>query len=339
MNRVSFYEYQLRSVASLNARAATPLRRGALLRLECSDGGVGFADCHPWAEFGDADISVQLQSLKKKSKIEPLIQQSLRLAEVDASLRAEGKSAFNPHEQVRNHLLIRDLAQWELTQLAKVESQGFKALKIKVGREPLQEAVLINKITELSSMRIRLDFNSSIDLTVFKKFVASLSFRSCELIEFVEDPFKFDFSDWTEAQKLLPIAADFEFEHMNLKPGSNQLLPFDVLVAKPARQNIKDSLEFCQTHNLRLVVTSSMDHPVGVAHALRAASEVLIQAPSVVLDSGCLTFDQYELSDFTSQVQVLGPSLVRIQGTGIGFDVALNSLDWQPLLNFSENEV
>ncbi len=324
MNQYSYFKYTLHSVTLPNARTAVHTRQGALVRVTLPGGQVGYADYHPWPEFGDAGIET-------KKIAERLLQQSLKLAEQDALLRSQGLNAFENQAQVRNHFLIRDLISFDLGKLDEIKTQGFRVLKLKVGKDLAAEAASINQIAEQSSLSLRLDFNSSLDgLESFKKFAAILSAKSRGRIEFVEDPFPFDFEKWTEAQNLLSLAADFEFERMKLLSGRRP--PYSFLIAKPARQDIEQSLGFCRENNLKMVVTSSMDHPVGVAHSLRAANWVWQKAPDILNDCGCLTFDQYELPDFTSQIGLEGPSLSYIRGTGIGFDQALAALDWRPTL-------
>jgi O-succinylbenzoate synthase len=100
------------------------------------------------------------------------------------------------------------------------------------------------------------------------------------------------------------------------------------MVIKPARTDIEKAVAKVNQHALKMVVTSSIDHPVGVAHALYVATELKKFNPNTLLDCGCLTLRVYKPNEFANTIQVTGPYLAGIKGTGIGFDDLLEKTPW-----------
>jgi hypothetical protein len=84
--------------------------------------------------------------------------------------------------------------------------------------------------------------------------------------------------------------------------------------------------------NLKYAVTSSLDHPVGIAHACVIASELLQKFPDLMLTAGCLSVHAYESNPFSQALQIEGPYLGPITGWGVGFDALLEQLPWEKLL-------
>ncbi|PYQ33811.1 MAG: hypothetical protein DMF57_08030, partial [Acidobacteria bacterium] len=89
MSGVIWYsEYDLQPRRALSALAAPGPRRGALIRI-----GGGFADIHPWPEFGDAPLDAQIATLAR-GQTTPLTRRSLEMAALDAQARDRGVSLF-----------------------------------------------------------------------------------------------------------------------------------------------------------------------------------------------------------------------------------------------------
>ncbi len=321
-----FAKYELQPVVPFNGTQAKP-RHGALLQVEWPD-GIGYADCHPWPEFGDEPIDSQLKLLKR-AKLTPLTEQSIWLAKRDADLRSENKSAFEKFSPLKNHYLITDIEIIGETLLKHIQSQKFQTLKIKVGRQPEKEVEWLNALGARWPFQFRLDFNSQLDYLSFEGFIKKLTVETQRKIEFVEDPFPFSVDTWLESNNLLRLAIDKE--EGNAALDSLTEVPFSVMMIKPATQDVDRMSTFCRRKNLKFAVTSNLDHPLGQAHAAWVAGELKRRLPTQILDCGVLSHVAFEPNPFSEQIKSDGPFFVGVEGTGVGFDDLLDRVDWKEL--------
>jgi o-succinylbenzoate synthase len=328
MIRFSYLKYELQPMTDLNSRAAAQLRKGALLKCEWPNQQIGFADCHPWAEYGDADIDLQIRSLAR-GHVSGLLEQTIWLARKDAMMRVEQRNGFEGGEKVKNHFLVQNINKLDDRSLDEIKSNGFSTLKIKVGRDHEQEVEQLIRILKLSPFKVRLDFNSSGDFSVLERFMYRIEPGLRARIEFVEDPFPYDEESWSDANKIVPLAADFECENIDWKKMKKP--PFQVLIVKPARMDVDKALNRCSTFGLKAVVTSSMDHSLGVAHSAVVAMEIKRAHPNLLLECGCLSLRSYRPDEFSNKIVVQGPYIVRTSGYGVGFDELLKQASWVPL--------
>lgn len=327
MIKISVSPYFLNPLGALNAAAQTSVRAGALLKVEWTDGYTGYSDLHPWTELGDLSLDQQLADLRK-GRISSQIEQSIWLARRDATARKKGKHLFDQGEKIRNNYLLSDSRNLKTGFLDELKKEGFTTVKVKVGRSLQEEADSLTHIAG-AGLRIRLDFNGVGSWQIFEKFMGSLSPTVKALIEYVEDPFPFDVAAWTEARKLARIALDNQFDRVPW--GTLTKAPFDVLVIKPAKTDVEKALALCQQWNLKCTITSYMDHPVGVVHALALAMELRKNHGDRILEAGCLTHRLYKMDVFAAELTNQGPYLIRNAGTGVGFDRLLEALPWQPI--------
>src|SRR4051794_35404256 len=104
MKQEIFYApYELKPKHSLNALTKMQVRRGFLLKI---DGG--FADCHPWSEWGDAPLEKQLEALKCGQST-PLLERSFYFAQLDSAARLRGESLWMDLEIPPSHATVTDL--------------------------------------------------------------------------------------------------------------------------------------------------------------------------------------------------------------------------------------
>jgi O-succinylbenzoate synthase len=325
--QIFFSPYKISPLASLNAASTGSAREGALLRVVWPDGLEGFADLHPWPELGDASLNEQLADLKK-GRMSSMVEQSIWLARRDATARKEGKSLLDAGPRIKNNFIISDLTQLKPGSLDEIRKEGFDTVKVKVGRDLAKEAEALTHLAACP-LYIRLDFNGLGNWQVFEKFISSIPRSVKALIEYVEDPFPFDPVSWAEARKLVKIAADNQAGKIpwdNLKKA-----PCDVLVIKPAKLDVDKAVELCKKWNMKATVTSYMDHPVGVVHAIGVAMELKKLHGDMILESGCLTHRLYQMDSFAAQMTSQGPYLLKVKGAGVGFDKLLKGLTWQPI--------
>lgn len=328
MIKFEFYKYKIHPTSVIGAIASDASREGALLKCTWPDGKIGYSDIHPWQELGDADIDTQLMALSR-GRISFLVEQSIWLARKDAILRSMMKNGFEGASRFKNHFLISDLSKITDKNLNDIKASGFSSVKIKVGNNPLEDAERSLKVLRTGHFWVRFDFNSKLDFSMFERFISILDKSSKAKIEFVEDPFPFEQKAWAEASRLVPLAADHEYD--NVEWSKVKEPPFKVIVIKPARQDVDKAVNRATTFNLKMVVTSSLDHPVGMIHSALVASEIKKAYPNQLLDCGCLSLKSYKPNEFSNKIMVQGPYFTQVPGYGIGFDQTFEGLAWSDL--------
>lgn len=289
------HRYFLKRKKPANAQTQNLVQVGALLKIVDDQDHFGVADICPWPTLGDLDLDHELKNRG------PLFSRALELAQQDLIAR-KNKIKLNPGKTVKNHLLISDYRDVH-------ESTHGHTVKIKGHRDITSLAQFLNQ-NAFHFRSIRLDFNSCLTAEIYHQFVSLLSQDTKNRIECVEDPYPFNEMKWKTSPLIL--AADFE-----AAPD----WPYRVL--KPARTLVDQ--EF-------LYLTSSMDHPIGIAHGLIEAQKHSNKT------HGFLTLDQYEESYFHKYFSTHNENIsFDSDGYGIGFETELNQLMWEPLIDFRAN--
>lgn len=329
MLKVWASKYKLHPLAAIGSLAENAPRSGALLKIKWSDERVGYADLFPWPELGDADIETELSRIRK-SQLSLLVEQTFWLARRDAEARFAKRNAFEGLPRVKNHFLVTDPLRTTDMVLDQAKLAGFTTVKAKVGQSPADEARWVERFLRINhQMLLRLDFNSSLTPDQFHEFMTMIPGPARARIEFVEDPFPYDEGEWAKANQVVPLALDQEYAKVDWKTLKSA--PFQVLVLKPARQDLDKALAQAVERNMKIVVTSALDHAVGIAHACFVAGELKKNFSTLVLDSGCLSNKIYRANEFTPSMEIRGPYLLEVPGTGIGFDKVLEKLTWEQL--------
>lgn len=320
--KLYYSPYSLLPKQSLNSLEKKTQKAGALLKLEEGE-YCGYADLHPLIEFGDLPLEEHLQSLKTGS-LSFLAQRSLEFARKDLQARKE-KISLLENRKLKSNFIITDLLSFDPSQLS--QNLDFQTVKIKIGRSWEKEAAALNRL-QAFHFRIRLDANSNFTEKTFHEFLNSLDEDLLKKIEYVEDPTPYDMVSWKEFQKRVSIAIDFEIEKA---PKSFVDAGFSAIILKPARQNVEDLVDKSLAAGLKMTFTSSMDHLVGIAHAVSVAEKYQKKYPDKVLESGFLTSDLFQENPFSSKVHVEKASLCFSFEEGIGFSEELKSCDWLEL--------
>lgn len=323
MNNIWIFRYELLALAELNARATKASRVGALLRV-----GDGFADLHPWPELGDVPLDEQL-TLLASGTTTPSTEASLHLAKADGEARAAKRSLFQGLSIPKSHhLQLTTASEIDIRELAR---QGFERVKVKAGKDLDSERAWITEVlSEIDethvTVKIRIDFNASVTLSQLEHFLSFIPMSLRRHIDFVEDPLPYDPDTWQELRDAhgVRLAADFE------KP-SDGFRGIDTLVIKPARENVAAQLAMAEVHRLRVVVTSSLDHPVGQMGAAFVAARIQRDHPALLDDCGLLSHQIYQPNAFSDRIGSEGSRLIPPSGNGIGFDDLLAALPWERL--------
>lgn len=326
----SFWKYALTPKARIGAVAGKREREGSLIRVQWPDGFVGYSDLFPWPEFGDRLLDEQLRDLRM-GRISPGIEQSVWLARRDANARHEGVNLMKNLPRLKNHLLITDPKEVTEADLGDAKKVGYQSVKLKCGHNLDEELEMSLKLMKRGFM-LRLDFNSRSTPADMNHFLDKIPEALRGKIEFIEDPFPFEANLWRSINMRVPLALDQESTRVAWSQmNSAQAPPFKVMVVKPARQDTVKAIDVAHKFRLKIVITSSLDHPVGQMHAGALSGEFKKLYPNMILDSGCFSHRQYEQDMFSQLMPAKGPYLSEVPGDGVGFDSLLLALPWTNL--------
>jgi O-succinylbenzoate synthase len=325
----SLYELQPRKLPGAKPKdPPQPPRKGALLKVEWSEDKIGYADLHPWPEFGDMELEDHLAQLRQMRLTTP-VEQAIWLASLDAKGRQEKKNIYENQNLLKNNGLLLRINPHTVEILDPLVKAGFSKVKVKVGFELEEEVEMINRAALTHEVKIRMDFNSRLTWTTFEKYMTKLSPNAKRQIEYIEDPFPYDPEMWKEARQIIPLAIDWELKKIPLNHPTS--VEADIIVLKPTHDDVDARVEQSLKWNKKITVTSHMGHPLGVMQCAAVAQDLAKKHPNMMLDPGCLSFDVYEPNEFTSLLNVQGPYIKKVGGWGIGFDFLLRNEKWNLL--------
>ena len=288
-----------------------------MLRLRVG-AGFGYADLHPWPELGDLPLDLQLAELAV-GRTTALSSRSLTFATTDAEFRSLGVSAFAGLAVPASHFLVTDLSALSETVLTEIWSQGFRTLKLKLGRDLAADARFLSSLP-LSRFTLRFDFNGTLDVDSYVRFIGFLPTEIRARIEFVEDPVPWSARDWQEcAAAGVPLALDRVDSFDGIESAS-----FAWCILKPAVQEPEHVRDFARASGRKLCVTSYMDHPLGQVMAAFVAAQI-----PEVQTCGLLTHFCLVESEWTERLAVADTRLVPPAGPGFGFDDLLEKENWK----------
>ena len=363
IGEIQYAAYTLRPLPDFGTEfiLKNTLQHGTLLRILFQEVGIGFASLQPKLALGDAPLSELLPAarslvgriFKQKFSSEraqstgaggQILQQSVRLAFVDAYYRSQGLCAWEGLRIPRSHRLV-DLVS--LTSQLQESRAGIQRFKIKLDVAELGGAAeFLHRGCSawMDRVRIRLDFNYRWDRAQVREFL-----RQCgpgrDLVEFIEDPYPLEAMAWIQDQREFGVA--FALDHLQLLelPYTSQA-PFRVIVLKPAAQDVRERITWAKLWNLPVVITHYLDHPVGqmgaawVAAALMGRGEALrvlgledLDVHSLrLLEGGLDGSGQYETESFAAAL----PDSINGQvhpppGTGLGWDEQWSTVSWSAL--------
>ncbi len=325
--KIRTHNYELRPGPD-PARAAREPRHGALLQVSFDDTTLGYADLHPWEPFGHAPLAEQLTSLTTEHPT-PLAAIALRHARTDAAARRAGVSLFDALPEVRSHALFTDWTAAPRRAFEQCVAEGYAAAKLKIGHDPERESAALNALADLP-LRWRLDANASLTTgggESIDTFLTNLHPNLRRNLEFLEDPTPYNDSAWSNLaeRENIPLALDWELPDTPPPwPGAR------IVVLKPASQNAFPLALTAAQAGLAIVVTHSMDHPLGQAVALWTAMRLRQRHGGLVRHGGLQAIGLYQPDEFSAQIKSNGPVTAPPPGTGFGFDNLLTQLPWQP---------
>ena len=317
--KIWYSPYTLKALSTLNSRSAAADRKGALLKIEFSEGLTGYSDLHPHTELGDRELSEQLDCLSRDEST-VLINRSLHWALIDAHARKKGESLFRGRSLPKTHAIATDVIQLEADHLDKLNDLGYSFLKVKMGRDLPDETLKILELSQhLGGMKLRLDFNESLDQRVFRDWWKQVHPALQAHVDYIEDPFPYSGEKWGESGAPLALDRSLSLENLKSFDGS-------VVIFKPA---VSDT-HWLNNINHRVVFSTYMDHPLGEMSAIFAAAQHYNDVGKEQV-GGLRTWHLFDSNEFSESLQGDGPELRVAEGTGLGFDEQLKAQNWKPL--------
>lgn len=281
-------------------------RKGFLIKLFSEKGNKGYGDCCPLPEFGSETyeqvekllqdfqlkIIVDLDDIERSilKTVEPLNEYSnLKHAFEQALLNLVSREQNISLNEILNasskkiinvNGIIPHLNPGESASRAvELVSNGFKTLKMKVGREKFEHDYdCIKSVREAlgNEIKVRLDANGKWDLP---KAVSSMKRLEELSIEYIEQPVN-KLEDFIKLsnQTTIPLAADESIRTLKDIYDFVSKKAASVLILKPMMlggiiPTIK-TIEFAHENKIKTVITTSLDSVIGRSFAVLAASFV-----------------------------------------------------------------
>lgn len=315
---IYIHRYTLKTGAALNAMSVRREFPGALISV---DGG--YAAVHPWTEFGDAPLDVQLETLRDGGTT-PLLERALHCAALDADARQRGVSLFDELEVPRSHY------SWSFSkptgwQLDYLQARGFTAIKAKGFANYGETRTFLDSVARAApALKLRVDFNGCLEPRVFAKFIEFMPLRVYRQLDLIEDPVPYDAELWQSFRDRWGVRLALD---KGWRSGTHG---FDAVVIKPAR---RDWRIVAAKHTASpLVLTSAMDHAISQSYAAYEAALAMRELGERIELGGLCTHHLFDPDPFFQRLEVVdGVLQVDRSGTGLGFDDILSSLPWERL--------
>ncbi len=307
--------YKLWSHKPLNRTETAAPGEGFLIKLQTKEFRAGYADCRPWALFGDKPVDQQVQLLKQK-QLSPILKRSVFFAHIDGMARERNKTLWTSFLKIRSHYTVSDFTDLrDMDLLSKLREQGYRTLKIKLGRDLDAEAGACNTVAEKNWFHFRLDFNGQGG----DHFLSRLSPLFLSQVDFCEDPEPYQEREWQLLEKKFSVRCAVDQPPL----VDRKFLEKRLRVIKPARQN--------QLARRQDVITNSMDHPVGQSFAALQAQESLLRFEKQFTDYGLKTDHLFKTNEYFDRLRTDTCVFKPDMQTGIGFDDLLERETWIPL--------
>ncbi len=325
---VQWSPYTLTTTQRLNNQTPAGIFTGALLRIseDLQFTTCGYADIFPHRAWGDASIDEQIRLLTDGHPLH-LVQVSLEKARRDLQARQRGESLYF-EKVISSNVLISDVSDVTSDKMKFWSDSQVTHLKIKIGGNLIQEAEQLNA-RDWSSFRLRLDMNCLHTEATVVLFLDQLNSAVRRCIEYIEDPCPWDLSVWQRLQAKVPLALD---QPVTLENCSHQTA-FSYLILKPARMTLNNMEDVVSRSQAKIVLTSSMDHQVGILHAVAEKTYLSRKYPDRIHSvGGFLTQSLFVDFPLFNDLEYLASGFkTPSNGYGIGLETSLSKLDWRSL--------
>lgn len=348
IKKVSFSDQELIFKSNSSTRPFS------VLRIDWAHGARGYSCLSPMAQLNDPNVLELQRELVRHLKSGPpgisslnshgiceLLIKSLDFNYNFQTILQTVDVDFFEIAKIKNNFLVPELQDFSEDALRDALARGFESFKFKM--QPKHLELFFHKLDFLKKyeIQIRLDFNASLDIASYIKFVERLERdflrrfdqRKAQL-EYVEDPCPFrDVQNLPYNRDLLfeiPVFLDNEWI-----PMGHELHPVvKGLVLKPACKKLDQALAIARFLKLDLRFTSYMDHDLSV---MQSMVELIRLKNSQVESSlrkenqGFLTGELFQ--EFSGQIfHSNGPSLELVSDYKSRLQKYFESLVWTDLI-------
>lgn len=349
-SQIYIFPYEIKAKSLLNSFGQMSTE-GCLIRWQDAEGVVSYSDC-PLLKKVSLEFSLEnlVKELKKcnfsfskqqfitnsTSQCADLIKAQWQLASLFLEQINLKKSNIS---KVENNYLVTNEALLNREFLFDLKEQGYRKIKVKMKssfEENLKILIDLTTTVGFDFFKWRLDFNAGMNGQEAIDLFENLSPDLLQFIDYVEDPCVFDTTTWSHLNKILPVAIDLELSSYLLKPNVEEA-PFQYLIFKPSLQNFENLKQIVLKNNLKVVVTSSMQGPLGVYQDAMYAQKLSDQNIHVDKVVGCGTLHLFENLNPFESMKLLPALNFPMKDLIINFEICkemteiLETLSWKPL--------
>jgi len=333
IDSINIYHYRLPLLYSINWNNRINHHREGLLICLTSGEYEGWGEISPLVGFSqeslqeamDQAINLSKRFLQSSSKsadfsdteLFPSVQFGFELAQYHLKLPHQ---STNLQPSIACCMLFTPEILHHVSLLDKPLRNGFKAVKIKVGRRTIEEDIeLVHRVCETNhGVEIRLDANRSWTLKEFFFFLDGVENLS---LSYIEEPLKYKIDLKQVANhSRIPIALDETLREID---AENFKQYADVYILKPAlsggfNHTLKEIYD-ARTNGIRCVISSSYESGVGMTGLLELANNI----PDEI--HGLDTYRIFKEDVFKSTLPLIGPSIElprqTIRKTDLNFSI------------------
>jgi L-alanine-DL-glutamate epimerase-like enolase superfamily enzyme len=172
---------------------------------------------------------------------------------------------------------------------------------------------------------LRLDFNGALTPTRFGEWFSKNQEGLRERLEFIEDPFSYSGIEWRRTSEKWNVSFALDFASESEKMTADGA---DVVVLKPAVENIELLLKELKTKPKKIIFTHYMDFPVGQMNALAVAQLAAAKLGDQIGVCGLQNQDLFAQVGFQNEIRNEGPFIIPPSGYGLGFEKEFERLKW-----------
>ena len=302
-------------------------RELVLLRLEDSDGVVGFGEAAPFEPYDGIPLERAVATLTRRSRGRrpPQVRAAEELARLDLDARREGRPVGEPGAEAIpvNRTLSAGPPEEIAARAAEGVREGYSCFKLKVGLPDDEERVAAVRDGIGSWPALRIDANGS--WTVDEAIAAIRLLERFDL-QFVEQPCA-TLEELAEVRRRVsaPIAADESVASAEDVRRAAEAEACDVVNVKLAASGgfgaAREALHAAAEHRMAAFLSSTLDGPWAISAALQLAG-----AERLPLACGLGTLELFD-ADIARAIAPPRNGLMAVpRGPGLGVEVTSGAL-------------
>lgn len=273
------------------------LGKREILRVITENSGVG--ELVSWPELGDPTLDEHLNSWKEGNPSFSMMR-ALEFSRLDFEAKLSGKSLLEDIPKLPLALYLGQvktageiLKFYQMT-VPEFDLSDWKTVKIKMkGGDAQNDLSLLLESLKDFPVKLRVDFNFSLDQNGFCLFLGKLKAHELEQIEFFEDPFEYNWQNWEKISADFPVRLGLDRSSLDEKTKLDErwaqgTAPFLYVIGKPMIEDCSQLAESASLNMRRFVMTSSFGSKLESLQAAWVAKDIYSEH-GLVMDSLGLT--------------------------------------------------